>query len=383
MIPINEKLLYSIKQKICGSYALFPLTIVIAVSAHIILFQYRKSSWGNLSQPLVIELGSVLILIAIVTPLLLSLIRLHKKDKKNSDTARIMREIMDNTIQLTGLIDNRGIVVEANNEALKAIGTTRNDVVGKSFMHLPWWNESTNFHDRLKIAFERAMKGSPVSYEALLTNSSGCRMVLDFHLQPILDTEGNIQYILAEAMDITQKKKTESALKDSEERFRLTADASKDALWEVDIPSRTYFFSDRWFEICKYEPREFDNSKECWEKIIHPDDFEPAFTSFISNVMDTESSWIRNQVRITDKYGILKWILVQGKIIRNDRGEAIRLAGSITDITDEKVFEKKIYELAYYDTPTMLPNRAHIYDRLSKILASDEKGTLFLVNINS
>jgi diguanylate cyclase (GGDEF)-like protein len=64
-------------------------------------------------------------------------------------------------------------------------------------------------------------------------------------------------------------------------------------------------------------------------------------------------------------------------------GIPYRFAGSITDVTEEKVYERKIFELAYYDPATMLPNRAHLYDKLQKMLNAGEQGILFLININN
>ena len=69
--------------------------------------------------------------------------------------------------------------------------------------------------------------------------------------------------IVVSMKDVTERKKVEEALRESEERFRLAINATKDGLWEWDIQTNEEYFSPRWCEIVGYS---FDPSSTVWQK---------------------------------------------------------------------------------------------------------------------
>ncbi len=120
----------------------------------------------------------------------------------------------------------------------------------------------------------------------------------------------------------------------------------KNALWSLSWPEREpYYISPSIENIYGYTVEEFKNNKSLWYEVIHPEDKEKAKKSF-SRLKEYGESIYR--VRIIKKDGSTAWIEDQGKIVYDENGEAKRIEGMVTDITQQKEFEDQlIYQLKY------------------------------------
>lgn len=144
------------------------------------------------------------------------------------------------------------------------------------------------------------------------------------------------------------------SLEASEERYRLAAIGSNDAIWDRIFPSGFVHYSARWYEMTGYDPKK--NREQLLMDIVHPDDQE-AFRSAMRAHADGTTDFVRVEVRIRIASGKYKWVLIRCKSVKNAQNETERIAGSITDIDDRKNKEAEIEKLAYYDQLTGLPNR--------------------------
>lgn len=154
-------------------------------------------------------------------------------------------------------------------------------------------------------------------------------------------------------------------LETSEERYRLALVGSNDAVWDWDVPNRTTLYSDRWYEITGYDRTK--NGPVVLGDIIHRNDrdrYDETVTAHIQRRTDC----IEIDVRIRTASGAYKWVRVRGKAIFTEEGEPARVAGSVTDIDDQKRKEEEIENLAYYDQLTSIPNRALAIDTARTVL---------------
>ena len=120
--------------------------------------------------------------------------------------------IINHHFQLTGLLDSDGRLLMANETALNLIGAEEEEVLGKYFWDTPWWSHSSRLQKKLKKAILKAAAGEFVRFEAIHPNIRGELRLHDTSLNPLLDYNGNVTHIIPEARDITDIKKTESAL---------------------------------------------------------------------------------------------------------------------------------------------------------------------------
>jgi diguanylate cyclase (GGDEF)-like protein/PAS domain S-box-containing protein len=109
---------------------------------------------------------------------------------------------------------------------------------------------------------------------------------------------------------------------------------------------------------------EVGNSKEEWFKRIHPDDRKNIETELFSHINGVMPN-LQNEHRMLHKDGSYRWVLVRGLAVRNESGEAYRVAGSLTDVTERKIAEDQLLFDAFHDVLTGLPNRALFIDRLT------------------
>jgi diguanylate cyclase (GGDEF)-like protein/PAS domain S-box-containing protein len=163
--------------------------------------------------------------------------------------------------------------------------------------------------------------------------------------------------------DITAHKKMETALKTSEERYRLAAEGANDGLWDWNLMSGEIFFSARWKATLGYEEGEIAGMPEEWFDRIHPEDLL-HFKTQLSNHLSNQTNSFLCDYRIKHKDGKYRWVSTRGVAIWNPAGYAERIAGSQTDMTERREVEERLRFDALHDTLTHLGNRTLLMDHL-------------------
>ncbi|MFZ1429220.1 MAG: PAS domain-containing protein [Geminicoccaceae bacterium] len=129
---------------------------------------------------------------------------------------RRFRAVFDSAFQMAVLTQLDGRVVLANRTALDMIGRSLDDVIGLPIWETPWWGATPREARRLSGEFPRAAAGEFVRYEAELKLQPNDARVLDFSLKPVLDDVGAVVQVVAEGRDITDLKRTEASLRQSQ-----------------------------------------------------------------------------------------------------------------------------------------------------------------------
>jgi diguanylate cyclase (GGDEF)-like protein/PAS domain S-box-containing protein len=181
-------------------------------------------------------------------------------------------------------------------------------------------------------------------------------------------------------VEISERRKSEEALRESEERFALAALGSNDGLWDWDLRNNAVYYSSRWKSMLGYDDEEIGNQPEEWLDRVHPDD-RPEMEVRIAAHIDGRISHFEHEFRIRHKDGGYRWMLSRGLAVRNASGQAYRMAGSQTDITAGKTATEQLVYNAFHDALTDLPNRALFTDRLQKVITTSARrgGLLYAV----
>ncbi|MCV6636562.1 PAS domain-containing protein [Candidatus Albibeggiatoa sp. nov. NOAA] len=157
----------------------------------------------------------------------------------------------------------------------------------------------------------------------------------------LYDDQGQVTSIVGMVQDISQRKKTEQALKNSEERFSLAMQGANDGLWDWDMVQGTLYYSPRWKSMIGYQDDELENCFETWQNQLHPDDIEPSLNT-VHQFLSHQALNLELTFRMRHKQGYYIWILSRGFAIRDQAGKPIRAIGTHVDITERKKIEENL-----------------------------------------
>ncbi len=162
------------------------------------------------------------------------------------------------------------------------------------------------------------------------------------------------------------------ALRESEERYALVAEATNDGLWDWDLRTDEMRFSSRWCQMLGYTQSELSTQPSEWFDRIHPDDRQ-AVLEAIDTHLQGGTTHFKKEYRIRHRDGNYRWMLGRGLALSSHQGSPYRMAGSQTDITERKLTEARLLYEALHDTLTGLPNRTLFMERLEHSIKEANK----------
>jgi PAS domain S-box-containing protein len=168
--------------------------------------------------------------------------------------------------------------------------------------------------------------------------------------------------------DITERKRVELALRQSQERLALVIQGSSDGVWDWDIATKEVYFSPRWKSMLGYADQEVDNHFSSWEQLLHPADRQRALAS-LQAYLAGQSPTYELEHRLRHKDGSYRWILSRGVALRDAAGKPVRMAGSHVDLTERKQAEEQL-ERAYAD---LSHNEAALKSALQRLQTANEQ----------
>jgi diguanylate cyclase (GGDEF)-like protein/PAS domain S-box-containing protein len=185
---------------------------------------------------------------------------------------------------------------------------------------------------------------------------------------PEYDEEGVVQRVVVCFTDCTALKHTQQSLEKSEQRLRLVLKGSTDAPWDWDLLSGDVYYSERWWNMLGYPSGErFDDSR-AWRRLLHPED-DAMMDNYLADLLRGTRKGFSLEFRLRHREGHYVPVLSRGYVLRDNAGRVSRISGVNTDLTERKRTEQHIYELAYFDHLTRLPNRRFLLEELEHVLA--------------
>ena len=162
----------------------------------------------------------------------------------------------------------------------------------------------------------------------------------DVHIAPVKDLSGVITHYVGVKLDITARKQSEEALRDSEFRWKFAIEGSGDGVWDWDIQTNEALYSKLWKEMLGYSENDILPSNNEWVTRIHPDDKAYVAETMQAYLQGKTKIYIV-EYRLRCKDESYKWILGRGMAVSySEEGKPLRMIGTHTDITDRKRAEK-------------------------------------------
>lgn len=143
-------------------------------------------------------------------------------------------------------------------------------------------------------------------------------------------------------INITDRKLAEQALQASQEQFELAMRGTNDGMWYWNVLTGEKYWSDRFLGLLGYGSGEFTPGYDSWSAILHPDDRERVLDR-LQRHLDQRTPY-NVEYRIKSKSGTYRWFHAKGQAVWDESGRPVRMAGSVSDVTDRKQSEVVLKE---------------------------------------
>lgn len=164
---------------------------------------------------------------------------------------------------------------------------------------------------------------------------NGQNILLRISINPIEDNADDRIAKLLIAEDITELEHTKLHLKQTLSRYETVMKATKDAIWDYNLQTGESYSNHALFEIFGYTPRDLKDNNRWWRQNIHPEDKERVIDK-ITDIIDSEINAWQDEYRFRTADGNYKFIQDRCVILRDENGQAYRIIGAMSDITEER-----------------------------------------------
>ncbi len=195
-------------------------------------------------------------------------------------------------------------------------------------------------------SLEQVLARTEFRGEVVLRRANGEVFPAWTFLSPINGSRNLHQLILR---DLTEQRRTEQALRESEERFSLAMAGANDGLWDWDLQTDAVYFSPRWKSMLGYEEHELTNHLTTWRNNLHPGDLDRALHEVDMYLKGRTGEYVI-EFRMKHKAGYYVDILARGILVYDDDGTPHRFVGTHVDISErrkaEQLLQQRLNELA-------------------------------------
>ncbi|CAG1773050.1 hypothetical protein BAC2_03469, partial [uncultured bacterium] len=233
------------------------------------------------------------------------------------------RALVEEATEAICIADSAGRGIEANSRACEMFGYTREEFSRLSVA------DTVPPQDRALIGprFGEMKKGHPQRWERELVRKDGSRFPVEISARFLPD--GRLMAIMR---DMTERKRAEEALRESELRFRQLADAAPVFIWLANASGRRTYFSRGWVE---FTGRALDDEmNDGWLDGVHAEDSQRVSDMLADALLARQDFSLEYRLRASD--GEYRWVLDHGVARFSERGEFAGYIGSSLDITERK-----------------------------------------------
>lgn len=241
--------------------------------------------------------------------------------------------------------DNAGCVTFLNHVAQRLTGWSQQESAGKPLSEVfRIINEST----RLPVAnpVEKVLRDGVtvgLANHTILLSRSGDEFPVDDSAAPIRDESGTIIGVVLVFRDVTKQKESERQVRDSERRYRLIGDAANDTIWDWDLTTNLVQWNEGVSSCFGYAKDQVDAEASWWTDRIHPNDFAFVTDGIHAAIDDGSTQW-NCEYRFRRADGSYAYVFDRGRIVHDSQGQAIRMVGSMLDLTQRRMAEQQLQE---------------------------------------
>ena len=231
-------------------------------------------------------------------------------------------------------LDEDGNFVEVNQAFLGALGYAREEVIGRNFGEFlaPDWG------DHFKQNFPRFKAiGEILGVEFEMVKKDGSRILVSFNGRVAHDDQGRFKQTHCIFTDITERRRAEVVLQESEERLKEAQAIARIGRWELNFITNALHWSESIYDLFEIDHSEFGTSYEAFLGAIHPSDRDRVNQAFTQSLADKTPYEISHRLLMPD--GRVKWVVEACRTDYDKHGKPLRSIGIVQDITERKQAE--------------------------------------------
>lgn len=248
------------------------------------------------------------------------------------------REMADGLPQVVWVHGPGGEQELVNQTFCDFFGVSREEMKGqrwRKFLH------EDDVQGYVRKFLECVAKRQPFHAQVRVRREDGEWRWLDSWGKPRFTASGEFKGFVGSSTDVTEQKKTEAALRESEERFRILADNIAQLAWMADRQGHIFWYNQRWFDYTGTTPLQMEKDTG-WAGIAHPDYLEQVKVKYQRSV-ETGEPW-EDTFPMRGKDGKYRWFLSRALPTRDASGNIVRWLGTNTDVTKQLEVEQLLRE---------------------------------------
>jgi PAS domain S-box-containing protein len=241
------------------------------------------------------------------------------------------RTLIETTQDLIYTTDRKGFLTYLNPTIERALGYTPNELKGASFAQIV----APDHIDRLRDFFRRSLKGESIPvYEVDLIRKDGTKLPVEFNVTTLFDKEGKPTGRYGIGRDITERKRVEEELKQSEDRYRSIFENTQEGIFRSIPEGRITMANPAMAKMFGYaSPEEFMTSITDTARQIY---VNPEERTKIKKIIEDQGSVRNYETQLRRKDGSTFWVSMTMQAVRDEKGQVLYYEGMDEDITERK-----------------------------------------------
>lgn len=255
------------------------------------------------------------------------------------DSEARYRSLIEQTSDIIAMVDESAVVRYGSPSVETVLGYDPEELVGRKAVDLVHPDDTARVLEA-HLAALRDPWSAQRGVEFRCRHKDGTWRVLEA-LGSVLQYRSAGPQAVLTLRDVTDRRRAETALRDSEERLRLTLDAGKCGIWDWDIPTNRVTWSERVYELHGLTPETFGGRVEDFTAVVHPDD-RPRVSEAVRRALEEGADYGMEFRVIQPASGELRWVWTNGRVLLGDDGAPRRMLGATLDTTERRQAEEAL-----------------------------------------